>query len=144
MKSITGYLILTLVCTSCRRPADSTQVKGALTSAQVSKLVKERYRGYRFNFEIRGPLDFKEYKKGRVKAYETWAEHMRDVNRPAGTFEDSGVGRTCARFEAELKEGGELYFYRSEGRSWSELDGAEGYVLIRDGKIIDLMETAMS
>jgi len=134
-------LILTLVSVSCRGSNKDGQRGQTSTATQVSKLLKEYCRGYPFNFEVQGPVTLTEYRNGWIEGYEKWAERMRKDNRSPGTFEDSSQGRECARLETQYREGDELYFFRSEERSWSDLAGTEGYVLIRNGKIIDTVET---
>ena len=142
MKALIGCLVLTFGGVSCRESSTHTQEDN--TQRQVNRVLKVYYERYPFDFEVRGPAALKEFREVWVKGYEEWADHMRKINRPAGTFEDSSQGRECARLEGEYREGDELYFFRSEERSWSDLFGREGYVLIREGKIVSLVETNVS
>ena len=41
-------------------------------------------------------------------------------------------------------EGDELWEYRNSPESWADLSGKEGYVLLRNGKIVDEITTGMS
>jgi hypothetical protein len=144
MRIIGGCLILTLVCLSCRRVETEADVRGESASKEVQNLLKDYYRGYPFNFEIRGPVPLREFRETWIRGYQEWAERMRKTDRSAGTFEGSSQGRTCARLEAEYREGDELYFFRSEELSWNDLAGTEGYVLIRAGKVIVVIETKVN
>jgi hypothetical protein len=132
-------LVLVLVCTSCR--GHHTDGQGASKAAQVHKLLKEECRGHPFSFEVRGPVAVMEFREVWVKGYDEWAGRMRKHNRSPGTFEDSSQGREYARLAGQYREGDELYFFRSEARSWSDLSGTEGYVLIREDRIVDTVIT---
>jgi hypothetical protein len=43
-----------------------------------------------------------------------------------------------------LKRGDELYFYRTDPQSWSELRGQQGYVAIRGNEVIDTLVTLVN
>jgi hypothetical protein len=144
MRTTIGCLILVLACMSCRGSNRDGQGQETSRASQVNRLLKESYRGYPYNFEVRGPVTLAEYRKAWIEGYEKWAERVRKDNRSPGTFEDSSQGREYARFETQYREGDELYFFRSEKRSWRDLAGTEGYVLIRNGKIIDTVETRVN
>lgn len=45
-------------------------------------------------------------------------------------------GNAWDKLKTELQEGDELYFFRTDHRSWVELSGIEGYVAIRDNKVL--------
>jgi hypothetical protein len=137
MRITIGCLILTLACMSCRGSNKDGQTQETSTATRVNRLLKESCRGYPFDFEVRGPVTLDEFRGVWTTGYEEWAEYMRKTNRSPGTFEDSSQGRQCARLETQYTEGDELYFFRSEERSWSDLSGMEGYVLIRAGRIVD-------
>lgn len=47
-------------------------------------------------------------------------------------------------FKSLMQSGDELWFYSSPQESWDELMGTEGYVIIREGKIIAEMVTALN
>ena len=144
MRITVGCLIFTLTCMSCRGSNKDGQKQETSTRTQVNRLLKEHCRGYPYNFEVRGPVALTEFREVYIKGYTEWAEHMKKMNRSVDTFENSSQGRECARLEAEYKENDELYFFRSDERSWSDLAGTEGYVLIRVGKVVDAVETRVN
>ena len=136
MKIIIGCaLLLSLVCLSCRGSGTSTQ---ANETSQVDRILQERYCSCPFTFKVRGPVPVAEFRESSVREYERWC---RLIGRTSTPFEDSGPGRSWASLEAEYREGDALYFFTSDERSWGELCGREGYVLIRNGMILDLIET---
>lgn len=95
-------------------------------------------------WEIRGPLTFKQFEEERIKSYEELLEWRKKVHGIIETFEDSGMGKDCTRFNGKYREGDEIYFYKSDERSWNCLCGEEGYVLIRKNKIVDRILTRMN
>jgi hypothetical protein len=131
-------LYLALVCMSCRGSDPNAQTGKAV---QVDKMLQERYQSYPFTFRVRGPVPVTEFRESCVRAYE---ERCRLLREPATMFEHSEPGRLWARLEAEYREGDALYFFRSDERSWGEMCGREGYVLIRNAMILDLIETKMN
>jgi hypothetical protein len=53
-------------------------------------------------------------------------------------------GRDWDRMKAQLRQGGELYFCRSDPESWNDFHGWEGYLAIRGSTVIDAFPTAMN
>jgi hypothetical protein len=51
---------------------------------------------------------------------------------------------TFENFREKCEEGDELYFYRSDANSWGSLMGSEGYVLIRDNKVVAKIVTVLN
>ncbi len=51
---------------------------------------------------------------------------------------------TYENLREKCEEGDELYFYRSSVISWGDLMGREGYVIIRDNKVVAMIDTAIN
>jgi hypothetical protein len=49
-----------------------------------------------------------------------------------------------AEFRAQLLPGDELYHYDSHQEEWERLMGSEGYVIVRDGELIDTLVMKMN
>jgi len=92
-------------------------------------------------WEIRGPLSIERFK---VEMIEMYNESSKIRNEVYKKFEDSGLGEAFAQFKRQFKEGDEIYFYKSDERSWMDLRGREGYVLVRKNEIVDKLLTAMN
>ncbi len=73
---------------------------------------------------IRGPLTVEEVEKELV------------VECTEGVVHEMYGGPIWYKLKAELKDGDELYFYRSDRESWAQLRGSEGYVAIRGNKVV--------
>jgi hypothetical protein len=69
--------------------------------------------------------------------YAELAESGKQVGDQNAESADSLVKRKCDRIRLLTREGDELYFFTSDRRSWGELAGKDGYVLVRKDKIVD-------
>ena len=47
-------------------------------------------------------------------------------------------------FREKLREGDELWEFKSPQKSWDNLAGREGYCIVRDGKVVEHIITVMS
>jgi len=47
-------------------------------------------------------------------------------------------------FEAEMQSGDLIYYFISDEMSWPGLYGLEGYILVREGQVVDVLITMMS
>jgi hypothetical protein len=80
-----------------------------------------------------------EFEKERRLDYQATSAAKQRVYGPTKDSVDSRVARECDRIRLLSKAGDELYFFTSEERSWGDLAGMDGYVLVRRRKIVDLM-----
>jgi len=111
--------------------------------AQIGDVMRDHY-GRNYAFEIRGPLTIAQFEAELIRSYEELAKIRQSAHGATVAFEDSGTGKSCARLKGQYQDGDELYFFKSDRRSWRDLEGREGYVLIRRGKMADMMVTAIN
>ena len=71
--------------------------------------------------------------------YAKLSELRKQVEDQGAESVDSLVKRMCDRIRLLSREGDELCFFTSDRRSWGELAGRDGYVLVRKDKIVDLI-----
>ena len=82
----------------------------------------------------------------RTSLSEIERESLREIQKcghcpkvPFGFANDS-----WNRLKAKVQNGDELVFFRNSKHAWEQLAGAEGYALIREGRIVDAFLTGMS
>jgi len=95
-------------------------------------------------WEIRGPLSIDQFEKELIELYEEASTIRKKVYNLNEKFENSEIGTDFARFKSQYKKGDEIYFFKSDKRSWIDLCGEEGYVLIRKNKFVDRLVTAIN
>jgi len=146
MKIAVTYLMVVLMCVSCRdNGPDSQSPDNALRrDRRIDLILKKHYTGFAYAFEARGPLTIAQFEEELIRSYEEWSKLKERVYGPVKGFADSELGKDCARFKREHRERDELYFFKSDLRSWSNLNGREGYVLIRKNELIDLIVTVIN
>ena len=140
-RSIPVVLLLGCVATLLMcppRPDVSSPRATARRRAQVAELVKARFRG-QYGFEVRGPLTLTQFADELKESYAKWLELARQVGDQNAELVSSSVKSKCDRITLLTREGDELYFFTSDRRSWGELAGKDGYVLVRKDKIVDLI-----
>lgn len=137
MKITSACLMAVLVC-SCQRVIDDPTL--GRPEEPISPERREEVRkiiscSYHAGLDIlRGPLSIKEVRK-------ELAEEAKRAPRENGRVTYDPM---VNELKAILKQGDELYFFRSDHRSWGELRGREGYVAIRGDKVTGSLVTEMN
>jgi hypothetical protein len=72
------------------------------------------------SWEIEGPLTIEKINE-RYKGGDEWMDFIR-----------------------KYKDGDEIYFWKSSEQSWRDLRGREGYVIIRDNQLLDIIWTGLN
>jgi hypothetical protein len=103
----------------------------------VAKVVKAHFKS-KYAFETRGPLTLTQFDKEEKESY---GHSMKSSLRIEGEpfFADSLEQGGCGWFRLHSRQGDQLYFFTSDPRSWSDLAGKRGYVLVRKNEIIESM-----
>lgn len=89
-------------------------------------------------WETRGPLTVPQVEQESLE--ELSKSPRKDIPQVPFGF----LGERWTEIKNKFRDGDELYFYSSDRRSWLDLCGIRGYVLIRKDKIIDEIVTAMN
>jgi len=87
-------------------------------------------------WKLRGPLTFAEVKAKHVERVERGLQARARVYGDLKTRADTEPDVSWDEFASQYREGDELYEYRSSDRSWAELCGRRGYVLIRENQVV--------
>ena len=144
MRTIAICLVLSFLF-GCRREPGDPNSRGSNSVVErqnaISRLLKDRDPSYPYAFDIRGPLTLRQLEEELMKDYAAWRKRVGDS---VGTFQDSALGEEYARLKDKYREGDELYFFKSDARSWNELHGNEGYVLVRQNAIVHIMMRSIS
>jgi len=105
--------------------------------AEVHKIMNEYWKPIGGDFRVKGPLATAQVEKALFGT-------PLDSEEARQTYESTGRGEAWGRTKAKWKDGDEFYFFTSDKRSWSELRGRQGYVLIRKKQVVDVMLTRMN
>lgn len=147
MKAEIAVLGVALVC-SCGCRNDGSPSPGSDDMArrrnEVAQIVGTHYQGSDYGFEIRGPLTPAQFEHELRQMHEEASEIKKKAYGVVEQFLDSGTGRSFSRLEKKRLSGDELYFFSSDTRSWSNLVGKEGYVLVRGNHLVDLIVTRIN
>ena len=147
MKIVIACLIGISMCLSCKTNDDSMKRRD-----EISKIMKNYHLSYGFNhgFEIEGPFTIEQFKEDYVKReverlgkVEDKSGKLKEVLDRIKRFPDSQKFKDFVR-PVENDEGNELYFFRSDLRSWKYLLGEEGYVIIDKNEVVYRMVTFMN
>jgi len=98
-------------------------------------------------WEIRGPLTVAQVEEELIESHESYKEllKIRGVAHYAiERFEETEKGKDWGQFKGKCREGDELYFFTSDKRSWGNLMGVRGYVIIRKDKIAHTIVTGIN
>ena len=87
---------------------------------------------------IRGPLTISQVEQESLKYLRE--QPRKDVPQVPFGF----MGDRWVELKSKHRDGDELYFYRSDQRSWADLCGCQGYVLIRKDEMIDGIVTVIN
>jgi len=147
MKNIILCLIIILSC-SCRRDTDNSRSSDPENTFQrrieINKIMKDHYHSFDNEYEIRGPLTVEQFEMELIELHEESSKIREKVYGVTEKFEDSEIGKDCIRIKKEYTKGDELYFFKSDERSWNNRRGIKGYVLIRTNKMIDGLVTGIN
>lgn len=103
---------------------------------QIRRILNEEYLGwFGPGYVIDGPLTIAEIET------QSLAELSNCTNCPQTPF--GFVSDHWKGFKASIQEGDEIYYFLSDPASWRGLAGREGYVLVRNGKLIKVFITML-
>ncbi len=110
--------------------------------AEIQRIMKEHFTSHAgHDFEVRGPLALSQVQREYVRE---------DVNQADSTEDEVLQERLLSedpdwkRFISRYRRGGELYYFKSDERSWAELHGIEGYAVVQKGRIASVLVTRIS
>lgn len=136
MRIAFACLMAVLVC-SCREDTASRTSTRSQIEAKHPEEVRRVISSYLHSGigSILGPLTVAELDR-----------ELAEMGKALSLGEEEVVigGPDWDRLKAELRQGGELYFCRSDDRSWENLGGWEGYVVVRVGSVVAVMPTAVN
>jgi hypothetical protein len=75
----------------------------------------------------------------KVEADNLYPDDGRVPHVPFGFSHDKWL-----QFRRQMQPGDELYYYETSAESWRNLAGRSGYILVRDGEVIDNFGTMMN
>jgi hypothetical protein len=88
-------------------------------------------------YHVRGPLNLAHVE------HELFGRPL-DSSSVTGTSENADFAKAWEKFKNSYADGDELYFARSDRRSWERLNGWRGYVLIRQNKVVNTLTTFLN
>lgn len=95
------------------------------------------------SFEVSGPLSVAEVEQEMLMDVLCAIADYNDM-RSIPRLPSAWMGEAWLDFKEEVRAGDLIYFFTSDKASWRGLIGREGYALIRDGKVVTMLITAMS
>ncbi len=157
MRIVIVCLIGISMCLSCTTIDDSIKSRDETSKVvkrqdEISKIMKDHYHSDLFNygFNIEGPFTIKQFKEHLVKRH---IERFKINEENPGTkkelldrikeFADSQKVKDFIHPMGSHK-GNELYFFTSDLRSWNNLLGVEGYVIVYKNELVDEIVTAIN
>lgn len=102
--------------------------------AAATKIINQAGRHTGHRYQLRGPLTIAQVEK------ELFGRPF-DPNYLTGTSRNPDFDRLWQQIRSDYRKGDELYFADSDKRSWRQLNGRRGYVLIRQNRIIYTITT---
>ena len=155
MRIIIACIIGISMCLSCTTIDDSMKKQDETSKIlkrrdEVSRIMKNHYRSKDYGFEIEGPFTIEQckehYVKRHIEEYEIneWPLLRRKmVLDRLKRFPESQKFKDFVR-PVENHEGNELYFFKSDLRSWGDWNGIEGYVIVYKNELVDLLVTGIN
>lgn len=143
MKTTVVCLIVMVAC-SCRQVEDGRSSEGGTMdrSTEIEKIVKEHFEDYRdYEFEILGGLTISQVKRDLIEGHVGKTGATKDRASAELSLSDDPDWQ---EFVSKCKQGGDVYYFKSDRRSWTELRGIEGYVLIHKDKITGVFVTGIN
>jgi hypothetical protein len=136
MKITIVSLVAVLAC-SCHKVVDNPTPRRSEYTMERREDVRKIITSYVHSGidVLRGPLTVDEVQRELTE---------RARKTPAGGGRVIPGGPEWKYLKAQLKQGDELYFYKTDRKSWAEQRGAEGYVAIREREIIGGLLTGMN
>jgi len=122
------------------RPDDPTARQDSLSSErrnEICRLISEWCK-MGFSVEIRGPLTIAEVEKASLEEISR-SPHKDIPYAPFGL-----MNYEWNQFKSKYKEGDELYYFASDQKSWSAMEGCKGYATIRKNQLIGVIITEVS
>jgi uncharacterized phage-like protein YoqJ len=142
------------MCLSCTIIDDSMKKRDETSRTvkrrdEVSNIMKNHYRS-KYGFEIEGPFTIEQCKEHYVKREVEWYEineekpgKLKNFLDKIKSFPDSQEFKDFVRPVANHK-GNELYFFKSDLRSWSDWNGVQGYVIVYKNELVDILVTGIN
>lgn len=88
-------------------------------------------------WEVRGPLTMPEAREEYIDFNAMYPRTPAEEKEFREKFEETGPGRSWARFEGQYRDGDEVYYYCPDRRGRDEGRGNCGYVLIRGRSVVE-------
>lgn len=125
-----------------KKPSQAVDANAPYTAEQVQAMVGQ-FLGMGRSFEVRGPLSIAEVET------EELIELLFDIalyhdKRSIPRLPFAYMNDAWQAFTGQIRTGDLIYFFTSDKASWRGLFGREGYALIRDGKVVNVLITALS
>lgn len=112
--------------------------------AEISELLSD-YLGLRSEYKIRGPLTFAEAEEEQIKEFEEIKKKIPEFAKFINKNKNKNKwDPRWEEFKGKYKSGDEPYFFTSDELNWGGLSGREGYVIVREKKIVDITITKMN
>ncbi len=104
---------------------------------EIRQILSEEFPGlFKSGYVIEGPLTIEEIETQFL------TETTRRTDCPQLPF--CFGNDVWEEFKALVQDGDEIYFFSSDPASWQGLAGREGYVLVRQGELIQIFLTLLS
>lgn len=140
---LSGLCAVAMLCCSCHRAADSSDA--ARGQDRLCKIMDEylrrdpleyRYAPPGYDYLFRGPLTMSQIEQEMLDR-----AGVKSIEAPTTSFGRRMYNKWTA-FKEEYKLGDELYFFRTNQRSWELTAGREGYVLFRRNQVVEIWLTS--
>lgn len=112
-------------------------VHSTIRGAGVRKIMNAHGHKSGRRYQVRGPLTIAQVER------ELFGMPL-DSNGGAGTPDSADLKKAWEGIRNNYRDGDELYFFRSDKRSWARLSGSQGYVLIRQSTVVDVLTTLLN
>lgn len=149
MKIIAACL-MALLLGSCRqandRPRSEASRSAMATNTQLDRIMDDYEKAdnpyyHKSEFEFRGPLTVAQVETELLEMYKEVLQGREDVPDLSVELVNADLGPDWREIKSAYRDGDALYFFTSDERSWAELRGERGYVLIRDNKVVGVLIT---
>ncbi len=141
MKIIIMCLTVILFCSCSDGDADHGSIASDDTMKkrnQVSRLMKEHYHSFDATFEALGPLTIAQIEQ------ESLEKLSRSPRKDLPPVPFAFANDKWVELKGKYLPRDEFYYFTSDERSWANLCGIRGYVLVRKGEIVDIIVTGVN
>ena len=144
MKMIVISLMAVLVC-SCRQAIDSTVPESS--QGELCKMMDEYLKvespdyAREYEFEFRGPLTITQVE---AKLAEDHRDDPDLVRKGVVGGPPRFVHPDWIELKSKYRDGDAFYFFRSDERSWAELMGEQGYMIVHNKRISATLVTLIN